>query len=211
MAVLFYFASMARILIQFAHPLLDQSRVQKKLLQQARLISGVTVNDLYEHYPDFDIDVEREQDLMLNHDVIIFQHPFYWYSSPAIVKQWLDLVLEHNWAYGSGGDKLKGKMLMNAITCGGSELSYRDGGKNRFTINEMLIPFQQTAALCQMDYLPPFVVYGTHRLREADIAQYALQYGQVLSALQSERIQPGEWQSVQLINALCPLPSSFQS
>lgn len=202
---------MARVLVQFAHPLLEKSRVQKQMIKQAQLVKGVTINDLYERYPEFDIDVKREQRLLLAHDIIIFQHPFYWYSTPAIIKQWLDLVLEHGWAYGTKGDNLKGKLVMQAISCGGSEMAYQPEGRNRFTIRQMLAPMDQTAKLCQLEYLPPFVVFGTHKLQDADIEQYALEYGQVLSALNADRIQPEEWKSVQLMNELCPIPESFQS
>ena len=88
---------MARVLILFAHPVLEKSRVQSELLAQASTVQGITINDLYQSYPDFDIDVEREKDLLLSHDIIIWQHPLYWYSSPAILKQWQDLVLERRY------------------------------------------------------------------------------------------------------------------
>ncbi len=202
---------MAKILVQFAHPLLEKSRVQKLMIRQARLSPDVTINDLYEHYPDFDIDIKREQELLLSHDIIVLQHPFYWYSTPAIIKQWFDLVLEHGWAYGSGGNNLKGKWLMNALSCGGSEQAYQPEGRNRFTIRQMLAPVDQTARLCQMEFLPPFVVYGTHKLQETDIELHALQYGQILTALQAGRIQPEEWKTLELINALCPIPEIIQS
>jgi putative NADPH-quinone reductase len=115
---------MAAVLILFAHPALEKSRVHTQLLKAARGISGVTFHDLYETYPDFDIDVREEQELLLQHDVVIWQHPFYWYSAPAIIKQWEDLVLEHGWAYGSGGRQLAGKAIFNAVTCGGSGSLY---------------------------------------------------------------------------------------
>ncbi|HSK11713.1 MAG TPA: NAD(P)H-dependent oxidoreductase [Phnomibacter sp.] len=202
---------MPKILLQFAHPLLEKSRVQREMIRQAQLAKGVTINDLYEWYPDFDIDIGREQSLLLAHDIIIFQHPLYWYSSPAIVKQWFDLVLEHGWAYGSRGDRLKGKWMMNALSCGGSEQAYQPEGRNRYTIAQMLAPIEQTARLCHMEYLPPFVVYGTHRLTDTDIEMHCLQYGQVLNALQGGRIQPHEWQGLANINSLCPVPEPFQS
>ena len=72
------------------------------------------MHDLYEAYPDFDIDVRREQELLAAHEVIVLQHPFYWYSAPALLKEWQDLVLEHGWAYGSGGTALRGKALLSA-------------------------------------------------------------------------------------------------
>jgi voltage-gated potassium channel Kch len=100
-----------RVLILFAHPALQKSTVNRRLISAVRGLRGVTINDLYEEYPDFDIEVGREQELLLNHDIIIFQHPFYWYSSPATLKQWEDLVLEYGFAYGKGGTRLQEKLF----------------------------------------------------------------------------------------------------
>src|ERR1700758_1538417 len=108
----------ARVLILFAHPALQKSRVNRQLIRAVQNLRNVTINDLYEEYPDFDIRVQREQELLLSHDIIVFQHPFYWYSSPAILKEWEDLVLEYGFAYGAGGTKLHGKLFLTAITTG---------------------------------------------------------------------------------------------
>ena len=83
-----------------------------------RTLENVTINDLYEEYPDFFVDVNREQQLLLSHDIIVFQHPFYWYSCPALVKQWEDLVLQHGFAYGAQGSKLIGKWVFTGINAG---------------------------------------------------------------------------------------------
>ncbi len=99
-----------RVLILFAHPALEKSRVNRRLAEAVQSLPGVTFNDLYQHYPDLDIDVEREQQLLVAHDVVVMQHPFYWYSSPAIIKEWQDLVLEFGFAYGPGGTALEGKI-----------------------------------------------------------------------------------------------------
>ena len=132
---------MSRILILFAHPRLQNSRTHARLIQGFDKIPHLTFHDLYETYPDFDIDVEFEQDLLLNHDVFVMQFPFYWYSSPPILKQWIDLVFEHGWAYGQKGKALKGKKLMAAISTGGRQEAYQNGGFNRFTIREFMSPF----------------------------------------------------------------------
>ncbi len=91
------------ILILFAHPALEKSRVNRHLVAGVRDLPGVTFHDLYEAYPDFNILVPHEQELLEAHDVVVLQHPFYWYSTPALVKEWEDLVLQHGWAYGTGG------------------------------------------------------------------------------------------------------------
>jgi glutathione-regulated potassium-efflux system ancillary protein KefG len=199
---------MSRILILFAHPVLEKSRVQSRLVAHTQHLEGVTFHDLYEAYPDFDIDVKKEQQLLLEHDIIIWQHPFYWYSCPAIIKQWLDLVLEHGWAYGSKGKMLTGKWAFNVITTGGAAKAYSPSGHNRFTIRQLLAPFDQTAYLCNMQDLPPCAIMGTHRLNTADIELHAVQYEQLLVALHNDRISEAEWKSVTYLNDLIPLPQS---
>src|SRR5688572_33193483 len=100
-----------RVLILFAHPVLERSRVNRRLVEAVTGLDDVTVHDLYETYPTLSIDVRREQALLLEHDVVVAQHPFYWYSTPSVLKEWQDLVLEHGWAYGHGGTRLHGKIL----------------------------------------------------------------------------------------------------
>lgn len=177
---------MARILILFAHPTLEKSRIHRRLIGELATLPGVTLNDLYEEYPTFDVDIRREQELLLAHDLIIFQHPLFWYSTPALLKQWQDLVLEHGWAYGSTGDALHGKYLMNVITAGGRAEAYRRDGYNRFTLREFLAPIEQTAFLCGMRYLPPLVFHGTHRMGAHDIDHAAEHYREALLALQQD-------------------------
>jgi glutathione-regulated potassium-efflux system ancillary protein KefG len=178
-----------KVLILFAHPALQRSRVNARLVRAVQDLPGVTVNDLYERYPDFLIDVPREQDLLVEHDVVVFQHPMYWYSSPALLKEWQDLVLEYGFAYGSGGTALAGKIAFSAISTGGSREAYQRGGLNHFRIEELLTPFEQTCRLCGMRYLPPYVTYATHRLqRETEIFPLAQAYGRVIEAFTTGRI-----------------------
>ena len=169
-----------KILILFAHPRLENSRANLKLMSAIPQSANITFHDLYETYPQFDIDVEYEKQLLLAHDIIIWQHPFYWYSAPAIMKQWIDLVLEFGWAYGPGGEALKGKYILNAITTGGNRAAYCAQGYNQCTINQFLFPFKQTADLCHMKYLPPFVVHGTHRLSDDELRKIGRDYGEFL-------------------------------
>ena len=190
-----------RILILFAHPAVRRSRVNRRLLEAVRGLEGVLVNDLYEAYPEFDIDVAREQRLLEQHGVVILQHPFYWYSTPSILKEWQDLVLEHGWAYGDGGRALEGKLLLNAVTAGGGEDAYRRDGSNRFAVRELLAPIEQTARLCRMEYLPPFVAYGTHRLADADIARHASDYRRAIEALRDGRVDLAAVKRLPRLNA----------
>lgn len=172
-----------KILILFAHPAFHKSRINRLLLEEISNVEGVFLNNLYDSYPNFYIDIEREQKLLLEHDIIIWHHPFYWYSAPAILKEWIDLVLQHNFAYGKNGNALKGKQVFNAITSGGSREAYTDEGYNHVTINQLLLPFRKTAVLCKMEYLPPFVVHGTHLLDEKKAKVHAENYRKILMAM----------------------------
>jgi glutathione-regulated potassium-efflux system ancillary protein KefG len=180
---------MRRVLILFAHPVLERSRVNRRLMEAVKDLDGVTIQDLYEVYPTLSIDVEREQELLLAHDVIVFQHPFYWYSCPAILKEWQDLVLEHGWAYGKGGTKLRGKITLNVITTGGPQAAYETGGYNRFTVREFLAPWDQTAHLCGMKFLAPYAVHAALKVAtDADVASNRSGYRTLIEALRDDRI-----------------------
>lgn len=180
---------MNTILINFAHPARTRSKMNNALRAAIEDLDGVTVNDLYATYPDFLIDVKREQGLCEKHDVIIFQHPFYWYSTPAIMKEWLDLVLEHEWAYGSHATALEGKLFLQAITAGGDDSTYQKDGFNAFTIGELTSPFRATAKLCKMIWLPPFTVLGIHRgVPEEEVKVHAQNYRRTVIALRDETL-----------------------
>lgn len=155
-----------RILVLFAHPAPHKSRVGRRLAAEAERVEGVTVRHLYEIYPDFLIDVREEQRLLETHDALVLQHPLYWYSAPSLVKEWMDLVLEHGWAYGTDGMALHGRVFAQAVTCGGGKDVYCGEGRNRHTVKEFLLPFEQSARLCGMDWREPFVVHGTADLKQ---------------------------------------------
>ncbi len=172
-----------KILLLFAHPSIRRSRVNTALRDAASALDGVTVHDLYETYPDFAIDVDREQALLQAHDTVVCQHPFFWYSAPSIVREWQDLVLEHGWAYGHQGHALDGKGWMQAITTGGRETAYREDGLNRYGVDELLRPFEATAHLCRMRWIRPFVVHATHVASAREVETAAAAYRARLIAL----------------------------
>lgn len=171
------------LLLLYAHPASHRSRLNRRLLKDVADLPSVRVHDLYEEYPDFHIEVRREQALLLEHDTIVFQHPFYWYSVPALLKQWMDLVLKHGWAYGEGGTALRGKRWLTAVTTGGPEGAYQSEGTNRYTMRQLLAPIEQTAQLCGMAFLDPFITHGAHRLTDEALSNQAKAYRQRLSSL----------------------------
>jgi glutathione-regulated potassium-efflux system ancillary protein KefG len=193
---------MSKVLIIFAHPAAHKSRINSELIHSVSDLDEVTISDIYEKYPDFFIDVKEEQKLLSEHDIIIWHHPFYWYSCPALMKEWMDLVLEHGFAYGKSGTTLKGKMVFNAITTGGSADVYSEKGRDRFTVPQFLIPFRQTALLCGMTYLPPFVVHGAHLLNDRGINLYAQKYKRALVKLRDGKFSESQLSEANYLNDL---------
>ena len=192
---------MKTILILFGHPAFRRSTINAALRETVETLDGVTFHDLYASYPDFLIDVQHEQRLCEAHDIIVFQHPFYWYSTPSIVKEWFDLVLEYDWAYGSAGTALAGKITFQALTAGGAAEDYRADGLNRYTIRELSRPYQATANLCGMKWLPPFAVLGIHQgLPQNERVRHAEDYRRTLIALRDDRVDLDRARAAELLN-----------
>lgn len=193
---------MKKILILFAHPAYQKSIINKALINGIKDLKGVTVVDLYEKYPDFFIDIAAEQKLLLKHDVIVWHHPFYWYNAPAILKEWMDLVLQHGFAYGRNGRALEGKWVMSAISTGGRAEVYSKTGSNHFTVNEFLVPFNQSVTLCRMVYLPPFVTHGAHTITSDRLNEQVAAYRQILTLLRDEKLQANDFSNIEYMNQL---------
>ncbi|WP_025846735.1 NAD(P)H-dependent oxidoreductase [Paenibacillus ehimensis] len=171
-----------KIMVIVAHPNLNQSRANRALKLELAKHADIEIRDLYQEYPNWEIDVEREQRLLLQYDRVVFQFPFYWYSCPPLLKKWFDDVLTFGWAFGPGGDHLKGKEFMIATTTGGTEKEYRAGGCNWFTLSELLRPIQATLTRCNGTYLPAFVTYNADQGTDAYLADEAGKYAEHIRA-----------------------------
>lgn len=178
---------MKNILVLMAHPKLEHSKVIANLLHAISGLDNVQITDLYERYPDFNIDVQHEQEALFGADIIIWMHPLYWYAAPPLLKQWMDLVLEYNWAYGHKGIYLKGKYLFNAISTGGSPDAYSEKGHHGYPLKEFLLPYKQTASLCNMIYLPPFHVAGTHNISVHNLQKEANDFKSLILHLRDKK------------------------
>lgn len=109
----------------------------------------------------WDFDPTEEQEYVKQARIILFQFPLYWYSFPAIIKNWVEKVFSHGFAYGSTGHALDGKHLLLSFTVGGSADHYQKNGQNRHEIEDFLYSFEQMAALCRMKYEQPVYSFGT--------------------------------------------------
>ncbi len=149
------------ILVLTAHPDLASSTINRRWKQALANEPRVAVRDLSAiGGPHMRFDPKLEQARLKQADRIVLQFPFYWYSSPPVLKAWLDQVLLSGFAHGPGGDHLVGKELMLAISTGGPAESYSEASYNSFAMPQYLTPFEQTAKMVGMRYLPPFVLHG---------------------------------------------------
>ena len=175
---------MPEIVVVAAHPQLEHSRVTRRLLQAAASVAPgrIEIRQLYKRYPDYLIDIPAEQAALAAARLVVWLHPIHWYSMPPLMKLWLDEVFAFGWAYGPGGEALRGKDLWLAASTGGAEASYRPDGNNRYFFEDFLHPYEQTAALTAMRWLPPMALHGAHRASDAEIEAHAAIFAERLAS-----------------------------
>ncbi len=170
-----------KTLLIVSHPDLINSASQQYFISSIKEFDEVTVHHLETFYPDGNIDVQKEQELLRKHDRIIFQFPFYWYSSPPLLKHWQDVVLEYGFAYGKGGQALYGKEFGLVLMIGVNEREYQAGGTELFSINELTKPFQAMANKTGMKYLRPLPIFQFHYKEEEEKMDLLVKYWQMLT------------------------------
>lgn len=158
------------------HPDYQTSRVNRALV--AGLSPDIAVRNLYQLYPDFQIDVATEQQMMKTADRVVFQFPLFWYGAPALLQQWEAQVLTYGWAYGSQGTALHGKELLIAVSPGAD--NYGRSGFVKYTVHELLRPFQATSRLIGMKYVTPFVTQGAASLSDPALQEQVVKYNTYL-------------------------------
>ncbi len=171
--------TLPKILVIYAHPESRTSIANQVMIKKIESLSHVTVHDLYAVYPDFFIDVNAEHRRLLEHDIIIFQHPLYMYSCPALLKEWFDRVVNKSFAFGEKS-RLAGKVWRSVITTGGNQDAFGASGYNKYPLEQILQPFELTAALCKMQWVEPLVLYWSRNVSDMDRYQHAEQYRQWL-------------------------------
>jgi glutathione-regulated potassium-efflux system ancillary protein KefF len=168
-------------LIIHAHPYPQRSLAGRTLLGAVRDLPGVEIRSLYDLYPDFDIDVAAEQAALARAQLVVWLHPLYWYSVPAMLKYWFDVVLLRGWAYGDGGDALAGKHCLWVATTGGGQSSFGESGAHQLPFEEFAAPIRQTAQFCGMVWEPPLALHGVHVVAEDEIAAAAIAFRERLT------------------------------
>lgn len=167
---------MKNALVLFAHPFSNKSRVNRAVMEALQDLPCVRVHDLYEEYPYFHIKVDREQELLLESDLIIWQHPLYWFSMPPLMKLWCDEVLRRDFAFGPDGSRLQGKDLLLSVTTGG----LGDPTLSIPSIQELFLPYQQIAKVCGLNWRDPLLMQATGRATNEEVQRHAEQVRRVI-------------------------------
>ncbi|CAM4392892.1 putative NADPH-quinone reductase [Paenibacillus endophyticus] len=174
-----------KTLVIVTHPNIETSHWNKTWVEELKKHDEITIHELYKEYPDENIDVSREQQLIEAHDRIIFQYPLYWYSTPPLLKKWFDSVLLYGWAYGPDGTKTKGKEIGVAISTYGTKESYQATGSNGLTLEEILSPIQALARFISASYLPHFSINDTSDVSEERLTQSSIDYVQHIKTVKT--------------------------
>jgi len=196
-----------KTLIIVAHPNLVDSGTQKFLKTSLSKMDSVTWHVLNQG----SFDVASEQRLLREHDRIIFQFPLYWYSAPAILKQWEDDVLTRNFVYGTE-HALANKELGIVVSTGDRQKGFVAGGEEQFTLSELLRPYQALAYKAQMTYLQPFPIFQFAYLSEKDKQRLVASYQQYITNPDFESFHGQElWFEQQLADKISKTKDSSNS
>jgi len=152
---------MKKVVIISGHPDLKNSCANKTILDEiSKLCPEIEIRKLDELYPDYNFDVKTEQAALEKADIIVFQYPMHWYSTPGILKLYIDKIFLHGWAYGSKGTALKGKTFIISVTEGAPENEYTAEGAMKHTVEEFSYSLAGFAALCNLDCKKLFSIGG---------------------------------------------------
>ncbi|MDY6321616.1 MAG: NAD(P)H-dependent oxidoreductase [Succinivibrio sp.] len=153
---------MKKVLVISGHPALGKGSTANAAIisEFQKLCPNAEIRDLGSLAPDFKFDVKAEQQALVNADIVIIQFPVYWYSVPALLKKWAEDVLEHGFAYGTGGDKLHGKDFILSCTFGAGKDAYEPKTAAGHTVNELFASQYESAQMIGMHVRGTVVSYG---------------------------------------------------
>jgi glutathione-regulated potassium-efflux system ancillary protein KefF len=141
-----------------SHPYASQSRIINALQQTASEADNVIVRNLETLYGNDvnAIDVVAEQAAYHGVDRVVFIYPTHWFNLTPMLKGYLNEVWQYGWAFGAGGDALKGKDLMVVTSAGASPFTYSREGLIQSSMDEVLSPMKASALYVGMNWLPPW-------------------------------------------------------
>jgi NAD(P)H dehydrogenase (quinone) len=135
-------------------------------------------------------DVAHELERLEQADLLILQYPMWWFSTPAVLKGWVDRVLVYGRTYTSTmryhKGHLRGRRAMLSVTLGGPESTFAYNGRNG-DIELLLWPMNMTLHYVGYSVLPPVTSFGIFADGEegrARIEQCKAAYRRTLASLE---------------------------
>lgn len=179
-----------KVVVLLAHPNIKNSQANMTLLDAIRDIPEVAVFNLYEMSDEDVFNMDAWSRIISHATAVVYQFPFHWMSAPSLLKQWQDKIF----TYLAKTPAVAGKPLLVATTTGSEFEAYRSGGRNGFTVDELLRPYQAGAVHAGMSWQTPFVVYGMGTSEsERNIAQGTDLYKKKITALVGENRTETNW------------------
>ena len=161
-----------QVVVLLTHPNIKESRANKALMDAISDMGEVAIYNLYEMRVEDAFNAEIWSTIISHASALVFQFPFYWMSAPAVA----------------------GKTLMVVTTAGSEHDAYRSGGRNRFTVDELLRPYQASAVHAGMVWQTPLIVYGMGTSEASkNIAEGINCYKQRIEALVKKDISSDNW------------------
>jgi glutathione-regulated potassium-efflux system ancillary protein KefG len=182
------------ILIILSHPYIHHSHANQAILKNITKNKQVKVNNLYEKYPDFHINVMQEQALLREAKLIVFQFPIYWYNVPALFKQWQEVVLTKKFISDENAQHhaLRGKPVLAVVTTGHKRQSYRQDAFDNYTLEDFLRPLEQLSMHCGMDFQAPLSLHQAHRASNDELSRFSDLYLQQIEQIVQQVSQHNE-------------------
>lgn len=178
-----------KVVILLAHPNFKESQANKALIEAVNDIDSVAVFYLYDQQ-EAPFDIDEWSKIISDASAVIYQFPFHWMAAPSLLKKWQDEVF----TFLSKTPAVAGKPLTIVTTTGSEYEAYRSGGRNRFTMDELLRPYQVSAIHAGMSWQTPIVVYGMGTENAGkNIAAGANQYKERVEMLISSSDAGNNW------------------
>ena len=143
---------MDKSILVFGNPYGRKSKIASEMASLADKdgIQAIFLNEYVSGDGKFPVaDMQRRLE---SFSTIIIHAPVYWYSTPALVKSWIDQLFTPGWAFPKHESKLKGKRIAMSLTVGAEMCTYADGQANRFELATYFLPFEQAFRYCGMDW-----------------------------------------------------------
>lgn len=171
-----------KTLVIVSHPYPEQSKVINAVAQHLATLPNVEVRNLESLYGNdmTAFDVDAEQQAYEGKEQVVYLYPTHWFNITPMLKAYFNAVWSYGWAFGPGGEALKGKTLRVVTSAGAGEHMYSAEGLVQSTMAEVLTPMKANALYVGMRYADPLVLFDAMEVEPARLAAFKQQVSAAL-------------------------------